>query len=71
MKKLEKINFEGLNDEQIEQAIINKDKKEFCVIYDFLETKKNEKLTKERTTNLKSKIIFFLYFFFNIIFYYN
>ena len=55
MKKLEKINFEGYNDEQIKQAIINREKKEFCVIYEFLETKKNEKLTKERTTTLKSK----------------
>ena len=62
MKKLEKINFEGLNDEEIEKAIINKEKKEFCVIYDFLETKKNEKLTKERTTNLKSKKKNFFYF---------
>ena len=33
----------------------NVEKKEFCVIYEFLETKKNEKLTKERTTTLKSK----------------
>ena len=39
------------------QAIINREKKEFCVIYEFLETKKNEKLTKERTTTLKSKNI--------------
>ena len=59
---LEKINFEGLNDEEIEKAIINKEKKEFCVIYDFLETKKNEKLTRERTTNLKSKKKNFFYF---------
>ena len=57
MKKLEKINFEGLDDEQIKKAIISRERREFCTIYEFLENKKNEKLYKESIENLKSKIL--------------
>ena len=61
MKKLEKINFEGLDDEQIKKAIISRERREFCTIYEFLENKKNEKLYKESIETLKSKIFFNYY----------
>jgi serine/threonine protein kinase len=59
MKSNEKINFEGLSDEEIKKAILNRDKKDFCTIYEFLEVKKKEKLDKERNETLKNDVNFF------------
>ena len=59
MKGNEKINFEGLSDEEIKKAILNRDKKDFCTIYEFLEVKKKEKLDKERNETLKNDVNFF------------
>lgn len=53
MKSLD-INFEGYNDEQIKTAINNKERKEFCIIYEFLENSKNKKLIAEKKEKLKS-----------------
>lgn len=55
MKSHSEINFEGLNDDQIKQCILQRDKKDFCIIYDFLEHKKNKKIFVEKNTKFKSK----------------
>jgi hypothetical protein len=48
-----------LSDEEIKKAILNRDKKDFCTIYEFLEVKKKEKLDKERNETLKNDVNFF------------
>jgi ribosomal protein S13 len=50
-----KINTEKLTDEQIAEKMKTKESKELLVIYDFLETQKNERLFKEKKEKLKSK----------------
>ena len=40
-----------------------KENKELSIIYDFLETQKNEKLFKEKKEKLKSKNIFIIYYY--------
>ena len=56
MKKHPEINFEGLTDEQIKQSIITRERKEFVIIYEFLEHKKNKKMFVEKKKKLQSKI---------------
>src|SRR5690606_1513949 len=51
MKNLE-INFEGLDEEKIKTAISSRERKEFCIIYEFLEANKNKKLASERKETL-------------------
>lgn len=58
MKNLE-INFESLTQEKIEEAIINKEKREFCIIYELLEHTKNKKETAEKKLKLKNDQFFF------------
>jgi len=56
MKTLD-INFEGFDDAKIKQAIAMRERKEFCIIYEFLESSKNKKITNEKKQKLKSKIL--------------
>ena len=58
MKSLD-INFEGLDDEKIQTSIANREKREFCIIYEFLETTKHKKLTNEKKEKLKNDEHFF------------
>jgi 5'-AMP-activated protein kinase catalytic alpha subunit len=51
----EKINTEKYTEEQIQEILKGKENKELSVIYDFLETQKNERLFKEKKEKLKSK----------------
>lgn len=60
----EKINTWKYTEEQIFNILNKKENKELSIIYDFLETQKNEKLFKEKKEKLKSKKIFFLIFFY-------
>ena len=53
----EKINPEKLTEDQISEILKAKENKELSVIYDFLETQKNERSFKEKKEKLKSKII--------------
>ena len=55
MKTLD-INFEGYDDAKIKQAIAMRERKEFCIIYEFLESSKNKKITNEKKQKLTSKI---------------
>ena len=48
------INFEGLNEEKIIQSISLRERKEFCIIYEFLESSKNKKIANEKKKKLKS-----------------
>ena len=54
MKTLE-INLEGLSDEKIKEAISKKERKEFCIFYDFLYFNKNKKMQAEKKEKIKSK----------------
>ena len=54
----EKINPDKYTEEQISDILKAKENKELSVIYDFLETQKNERLFKEKKEKLKSKFIF-------------
>lgn len=54
MKNLD-INFEGYDDEKIIQSINSRERKEFCIIYEFLECSRNKKLINEKKEKLKSK----------------
>jgi len=56
----EKINTEKYTEEQIAEILKAKENKELSVIYDFLETQKNERLFKEKKEKLKSKIFIYL-----------
>ena len=64
MASSDKINPEKLTEEQIAEILKAKENKELSVIYDFLETQKNERLFKEKKEKLKSKLFFYLYIFF-------
>ena len=57
MKTLD-INFEGLDDEKIKNSIVNRERKEFCIIYEFLEVNKNKKAVNEKKEKLKSNIYY-------------
>jgi serine/threonine protein kinase len=49
------VNFEGIDDiEKIRYAITNRERKEFCIAYEFLETMENKKKALEKK-ELKSK----------------
>ena len=50
------INFENLDDDKIKNCIANKERKEFCIIYEFLENNKNKILTNEKKQKLKSNL---------------
>ncbi len=54
MKSLD-INFEGLDSDKIKNSIAAKERKEFCIIYEFLESNKNKKIASEKKQKLKSK----------------
>jgi hypothetical protein len=49
------INFEGFDNEKIKEAINKKERKEFCIIYDFLYFNKNKKSQQEKKEKIKSK----------------
>ena len=51
----DKINIEKFTEEQIAEILKARENKELSVIYDFLETQKNERLFKEKKEKLKSK----------------
>ena len=55
MKKKPEIDFEGENDEQIKQSIITRERKEFVIIYEFLEHRKNKRMFLEKKQKLQSK----------------
>jgi serine/threonine protein kinase len=55
----EKINTWKYTEEQIFNMLNKKENKELSIIYDFLETQKNEKLFKEKKEKLKSKKYFY------------
>lgn len=48
------VNFENLDEEGIKKAIRNRERKEFCVIYEFLEYNKNKKDNEIKKEKLKS-----------------
>ena len=54
----EKINTWKYTEDQIFNMLNKKENKELSIIYDFLETQKNEKLFKEKKEKLKSKKYF-------------
>ena len=56
MATSEKINTEKYTEEQIAEILKAKESKELSVIYDFLETQKNERLFKEKKEKLRSKL---------------
>lgn len=53
MKSLD-INFEGYDEEKIKSSINSRERKEFCIIYEFLECSKNKKQMNEKKLKLKS-----------------
>jgi len=53
------INFEGHDVETIQNFIKNKERKPFCVIYDFLDFQRNKVETLEKIAKLKSDENFF------------
>lgn len=55
MKSLD-INFEGYDDEKIKNSINSRERKEFCIIYEFLECSKNKKQMIDKRMRLKSII---------------
>ena len=65
MANNEKINTQKLTEEQIAEILKSKEDKELVVIYDFLETKKNEDAFKEKKEKLKSNYTLYnnIYFF--------
>ena len=60
----DKINPDKYTEEQIAEILKAKENKELSVIYDFLETQKNERLFKEKKEKLKSKFNFYIILFF-------
>jgi 5'-AMP-activated protein kinase catalytic alpha subunit len=54
MKSLD-INFDGLDEEKIKASIMNRERKEFCIIYEYLEFSKTKKQNAEKKETLKSK----------------
>ena len=54
MKKLE-INFEGMDFDSIKNSISSRDRKDFCIVYEFLEHNKNKKVNKVKAETLNSK----------------
>jgi 5'-AMP-activated protein kinase, catalytic alpha subunit len=58
MRTLE-INFEGLDDEKIKAAIAARERREFCIIYEFLESNKYKKLAAEKRQKLNNEENFF------------
>jgi len=61
LNKLTKLNlnFENLDEEGIKNAIKNRERKEFCVIYEFLEYNKNKKKNEIKKEKLKNEDNFF------------
>ena len=57
----EKINTWNYTEEQIFNMLNKKENKELSIIYDFLETQKNEKLFKEKKEKLKSNYIYIIF----------
>lgn len=55
MKKLE-ISFEGLDYESVRRSISTRERKEFCVVYEFLEHEKNKKVIKQKKETLDSNV---------------
>ena len=53
----DKVNPQGLSEEEIAQKIMNKERKDLCTLYEFVENNRNEKQFKEKKATLKSKII--------------
>ena len=51
----EKVNPQGLSEEEIAQKIISKERKDLCTLYEFVENTRNEKQFKEKKAILKSK----------------
>ena len=57
----EKINTWNYTEEQIFNMLNKKENKELSIIYDYLETQKNEKLFKEKKEKLKSNYIYIIF----------
>ncbi len=53
------INFENLDEEKIKAAIAARERREFCIIYEFLESNKNKKLAAEKKLKLNNDDNFF------------
>ena len=51
----EKVNPQGLSEEEIAQKIMTKERKDLCTLYEFVENTRNEKQFKEKKAILKSK----------------
>jgi hypothetical protein len=56
MKSLD-ISFDGMDDEKVKTSIMNRERKEFCIIYEYLEFCKAKKVNAEKKEKLKSNII--------------
>jgi 5'-AMP-activated protein kinase catalytic alpha subunit len=56
MKSLD-INFDGFDEEKIKASIMNRERKEFCIIYEYLEFSKTKKLNAEKKETLKSILL--------------
>ncbi len=55
INKLNNVNFENLDEEGVKKAIKNRERREFCVIYEFLEYNKNKKENEVKKEKLKSE----------------
>ena len=51
----EKVNPQGLTEDEITQKIMTKERKDLCTLYEFVENTRNEKQFKEKKATLKSK----------------
>jgi hypothetical protein len=60
MAKNEKINPNKLTEEELTQKIMNKENKDLCTLYEFVENNINERAFKDKKIKLKSKKIYFL-----------
>ena len=56
----EKVNPQGLTEDEIAQKIMTKERKDLCTLYEFVENTRNEKQFKEKKATLKSKY-YYLY----------
>jgi hypothetical protein len=60
MAKNEKINPNKLSEEELTQKIMNKENKELCTLYEFVENNMNERSFKEKKIRLKSKKLYYI-----------
>ena len=62
MANSNKINKDNFSEEDLSQLITNKERKDLCTMYEFLENQKNENQFKEKKSKLKSKYLLFNFY---------